>query len=157
MGGLFGLAGTLGGAAMKYGPGLFALSDARAKKDIVQIGNAHNGLPLYAYRYKGSDTPQIGLMAQDVEKVNPDAVGLAAAADGNYYKTVNYEKATERPRKEYGGGLSGADENWMGGAVQPESRGLAFSAGGYAPGGAVDPNDIQALLAAQRQSFLCRV
>ena len=135
-------------------PSGFFSSDRRLKKDIVRIGETDAGLPIYSYRYKGQDGPkQIGLMAQDVEKVNPDAVGLAAAADGNYYKTVNYEKATERPRKEYGGGLSGADENWMGGAVQPESRGLAFSAGGYAPGGAVDPNDIQALLAAQRQAF----
>jgi hypothetical protein len=89
MGGLFGLAGTLGGAAMKYGPGLFALSDARAKKDIVQIGKAHNGLPLYAYRYKGSDTPQIGLMAQDVEKVNPRAVATTESG----FKAVDYGRA----------------------------------------------------------------
>jgi hypothetical protein len=89
MGGLFGLAGTLGGAAMKYGPGLFALSDARAKKDIVPIGKAHNGLPLYAYRYKGSDTPQIGLMAQDVEKVNPSAVATTASG----LKAVDYGRA----------------------------------------------------------------
>jgi len=89
MGGLFGLAGTLGGAAMKYGPGLLALSDARAKKDIVQIGKAHNGLPLYAYRYKGSDTPQIGLMAQDVERVNPRAVVTTESG----LKAVDYGRA----------------------------------------------------------------
>ena len=129
-------------------------SDERLKKDAVRIGETDEGVPIYSYRYKGQNGPkQIGLMAQDVERVHPEAVGLAAAADGHYYKTVDYEKATERPRKEYGGGLSGADENWMGGAAQPESRGLAFSRGGYAPGGVVDPNDIQALLAAQRQSF----
>jgi hypothetical protein len=131
-------------------------SDERLKEDAVRIGETDEGLPIYSYRYKGQGGPkQIGLMAQDVEKVHPEAVGLAAAADGHYYKTVDYAKATERPRKEYGGGLdfAGADENWMGGAVQPQSQGLAFSRGGYAPGGAVDPNDIQALLAAQRQSF----
>lgn len=131
-------------------------SDERLKEDAVRIGETDEGLPIYSYRYKGQGGPkQIGLMAQDVEKVHPEAVGLAAAADGNYYKTVDYAKATERPRKEYGGGLdlAGADENWMGGAVQPQSQGLAFSRGGYAPGGVVDPNDIQALLAAQRQSF----
>jgi len=89
MGGLFGLAGTLGSAAMKYGPGLYALSDARAKKDVVKIGTAHNGLPLYAYRYKGSDTPQIGLMAQDVEKVNPRAVATTESG----YKAVDYGRA----------------------------------------------------------------
>lgn len=89
MGGLFGLAGTIGGAAMKYGPGLFALSDARAKKDIVPIGKAHNGLPIYAFRYKGSDTPQIGLMAQDVERVNPGAVATTASG----LKAVDYGRA----------------------------------------------------------------
>jgi hypothetical protein len=128
----------------------------RLKEDAVRIGETDEGLPIYSYRYKGQGGPkQIGLMAQDVEKVHPEAVGLAAAADGHYYKTVDYAKATERPRKEYGGGLDfeGASENWMGGAVQPQSQGLAFSRGGYAPGGVVDPNDIQALLAAQRQSF----
>jgi len=131
-------------------------SDERLKEDAVRIGETDEGLPIYSYRYKGQGGPkQIGLMAQDVEKVHPEAVGLAAAADGHYYKTVDYAKATERPRKEYGGGLDfeGASENWMGGAVQPQSQGLAFSRGGYAPGGVVDPNDIQALLAAQRQSF----
>lgn len=131
-------------------------SDERLKEDAVRIGETDEGLPIYSYRYKGQGGPkQIGLMAQDVEKVHPEAVGLAAAADGHYYKTVDYAKATERPRKEYGGGLdfAGADENWMGGAVQPQSQGLAFSRGGYAPGGVVDPNDIQALLAAQRQAF----
>lgn len=88
-GGLFGLAGTLGGAAMKYGPGLWALSDARAKKDIQPIGKANNGLPLYAFRYKGSDTPQIGLMAQDVERVNPAAVATTASG----LKAVDYGRA----------------------------------------------------------------
>lgn len=89
MGGLFGLAGTLGSAALKYGPGLFALSDARAKKDIVEIGKAHNGLPLYAFRYKGSETPQIGLMAQDVERVRPDAVAMTESG----LKAVDYGRA----------------------------------------------------------------
>jgi hypothetical protein len=88
-GGLFGLAGTLGGAAMRYGPGLFALSDARAKKDILPIGKAHNGLPLYAFRYRGDDKPQIGLMAQDVEKVNPGAVVTTASG----LKAVDYGRA----------------------------------------------------------------
>lgn len=68
-GGLFGLAGTLGSAAVKYWP-----SDARLKTDIKEVGTAHNGMPLYSYRYKGSNIPQVGVMAQDVAKVKPDAV-----------------------------------------------------------------------------------
>lgn len=131
-------------------------SDERLKKDAVRIGETDEGVPIYSFRYKGDDGPkQIGLMAQDVEQVHPEAVGLAAAADGRYYKTVDYEKATERPHREYGGGLdlSGADENWMGGAVGPDSGGEMYARGGYVAGGLVSPQDIQAILAAQREAF----
>jgi hypothetical protein len=131
-------------------------SDERLKKDAVRIGETDEGVPIYSYRYKGDNGPkQIGLMAQDVERVHPEAVGLAAAADGRYYKTVDYEKATERPRREYGGGLdlAGADENWMGGAVGPDSGGEMYARGGYVSGGLVSPQDIQAILAAQRDAF----
>jgi hypothetical protein len=83
MGGLFGLAGTLGGA------GIMKWSDARLKTDIKEIGRAHNGLPLYSYRYKGSDTPEVGVMAQDVAKVNPDAVARAPSG----FLSVDYGKA----------------------------------------------------------------
>lgn len=62
LGGLFGLGSSL------------IMSDERVKDDITEIGETHDGQPLYSYRYKGSDRPQIGLMAQDVEKVKPEAV-----------------------------------------------------------------------------------
>lgn len=82
MGGLFGLAGTLGGAAI--------MSDIRTKEDIERIGTLDNGLPVYAFNYKSGGPRQIGLMAQDVEKVNPDAV---IEVDGIKY--VNYGKAVQ--------------------------------------------------------------
>lgn len=85
LGGLFGLGGTLGGSAMKYG----LLSDRRAKRDITQVGKLDNGLPIYLYRYAGDDVPQIGLMAQDVEKLHPHAVHTGS--DG--FKRVNYARA----------------------------------------------------------------
>ncbi len=70
MGGLFGLAGTLGGAAIKAG----AFSDVRVKENIERVGTAENGLPVYDYDYIWGGPRQRGVMAQDVEKVNPDAV-----------------------------------------------------------------------------------
>lgn len=70
MGGLFGLAGGLGSAAMKYG----AFSDRRVKTDISRVGKLDNGLPVFAYRYIWGGPMHIGVMAQDVEQVHPDAV-----------------------------------------------------------------------------------
>jgi len=139
-------------------------SDERLKKDAVRIGETDEGVPIYSFRYKGDDGPkQIGLMAQDVEQVHPEAVGLAAAADGRYYKTVDYEKATERPHKEYGGSIdlsssdpslfANSDANWMGGAVGADSGGESYARGGYVAGGLVSPDDIRAILAAQREAF----
>jgi hypothetical protein len=57
---------SAGGSLMK--------SDIRAKWDITRIGTAHNGLPLYTFRYKDGGGLHVGLMAQDVEKVKPEAV-----------------------------------------------------------------------------------
>lgn len=73
MGGMFGLGGTLGAAAIKYGAP-FMFSDRRLKSDIYQVGRLDNGLPVYLFRYKGSATPQLGLMADDVVDFRPEAV-----------------------------------------------------------------------------------
>lgn len=67
MGGLFGLAGTGATAALKY-------SDRRLKTDIVRVGQLDNGLPVYSYRYKAGGPFEIGLIAQDVAEVHPEAV-----------------------------------------------------------------------------------
>ena len=83
--GLFGGLSSLGGAGIMA----YALSDERAKENIREVGELDNGLPVYLFNYKGSPTPQIGLMAQDVEKKKPGAV--AEGADG--YKRVNYAMA----------------------------------------------------------------
>ncbi|MBB5051119.1 hypothetical protein HNQ36_001073 [Afipia massiliensis] len=73
MGGMFGLAGTLGSAAMKYGPGLMAMSDRRLKSNIVRIGTTVLDLPTYEYTIMGRR--ERGVMADEVEKVMPAAVG----------------------------------------------------------------------------------
>lgn len=79
--------GSAGVAGLLDGGGI--LSDRRAKTDIKEVGETDNGLPVYSYRMKGSDKTQIGLMADDVEKVNPKAV--KKGKDG--LKRVNYMKA----------------------------------------------------------------
>jgi len=70
------------------------LSDRRAKEDIHRVGSLVDGLPVYSYRYKGDPVTHIGVMAQDVEKRDPDAV--IEREDG--LKTVNLDIATRRAR-----------------------------------------------------------
>lgn len=66
-----------------------ALSDRRAKTDIRRIGTADNGIPLYVFRYFGSGPFFVGPMADEVEKVNPDAVVMGP----DNLKRVNYAEA----------------------------------------------------------------
>lgn len=86
------LAGQLGwnpfGAAAGAGGGLSALSDERAKENIEPVGMTFDGQNVYRFNYKGNPTPQIGLIAQEVEKKRPDAV---TEIDGVKY--VDYGKA----------------------------------------------------------------
>lgn len=81
MGGMFGL--------LSGGIGL--LSDRRAKTDIRRVGRLDNGLPVYSYRYNGDEQTQIGLMADEVERVHPEAVTVGA--DG--FSRVRYDLAVE--------------------------------------------------------------
>ena len=87
--------GTVGGNLLSgIGSGIGSLfglfSDERLKEDIEPVGKLYDGQKVYSYRYKGDDTPRIGLMAQEVERVRPDAVGEVAG-----FKTVDYGRATE--------------------------------------------------------------
>jgi hypothetical protein len=85
------------------GGGFF--SDERLKENIKKVGETNDGQPIYRYNYKGDPRTQIGLLAQDVEKDHPEAVGSSQG-----YKTVDYKKATEDAvHKEDGGALSGTD------------------------------------------------
>lgn len=79
MGGLFGLAG----AGIQGG---MMLSDERAKEDIDRVGETDGGLPVYTYRYKGDDTVHMGVMAQEVDRMQPKASGPSIAG----LRTVNY-------------------------------------------------------------------
>jgi hypothetical protein len=88
-------------------------SDERLKDDKEIIGKAFDGTPIYKFKYKGDNQTHIGLMAQDVEKKHPEAVGLAAG-----FKTVDYDKATQDAAKKghysSGGGLVGANMDRQG-------------------------------------------
>ena len=86
--GLFGALGTLGSAAINAGGWGGLLSDIRVKTDVSQVGTLDNGLPVYAYRYIWGGPMQIGVMAQDVEKVKPEAV-----TEFGGIKAVNYAEA----------------------------------------------------------------
>jgi len=81
-----GLMGLAGAGIMR--------SDIRTKENIQHIGWMPNGLPVYTYEYKSEfkDDPFaghgqfVGVMAQEVEMVRPDAV----ITNANGYKMVNY-------------------------------------------------------------------
>jgi hypothetical protein len=80
-----GLMGLGGAGIMKY-------SDIRMKENIEHIDWLPNGLPVYQYEYKsefkniaGHGT-HIGVMAQEVEMVRPEAV----ITNANGYKMVDY-------------------------------------------------------------------
>lgn len=80
--------GVLGGL-FSAGANLFSLSDKRAKINIRRIGTADNGLGVYLYQYAYGGPFTIGVLAQEVEEVNPEAV--MTGEDG--LLRVNYEKA----------------------------------------------------------------
>lgn len=65
------------------------MSDRRLKTDIKRVGKLDNGLNVYVYRYIDSPAFQIGLMADEVEQVHPEAVAQVGA-----FKAVNYKLAT---------------------------------------------------------------
>ena len=78
-------------SVMGYYTQYFA-SDARLKRDVVEIGKRSDGLSLYRYRYLWSETEYVGVMAQEVASVEPDAVHRGA--DG--WLRVDYSKLGTR-------------------------------------------------------------
>lgn len=78
--GLGGLIGTLGAGV--------AASDRRLKKDIRKLYQLPNGLNVYSYKYINDKGPYIGVMADEVEKIQPEALGPVIGG----YMTVDYGK-----------------------------------------------------------------
>jgi Chaperone of endosialidase len=103
-------------------PGGF-FSDRRLKRDIKKVGKTFSGDDIVTYKIGDDPRTRMGLIAQDVEKHNPHAVGLAGG-----FKTLDYGKATEKAAE----------------------RGH-FKRGGFAAGG--DVYDLTPILQAQQQMY----
>ncbi len=73
------IASTVGGIASIF-------SDSRLKRDIERVGEFPDGLGLYEYRYVMYTKRILGVMADEVAKLRPWALGPRIAG----YATVNY-------------------------------------------------------------------
>ena len=89
-----------------------SLSDERVKENIEAVGELNDGQTVYRYNFKGDPKTQIGLLAQEVETRNPEAVTEAGGL-----KMVDYRGATDSAAS-------------MGGLVTPDMQRAAFAGGG---------------------------
>ena len=80
--------GRGGGGGGRGGGGGGRRSDVRLKHDVTLIGRLPNGLGFYRFAYNGSEKPFVGVLAQEVQGVEPDAV--VVGRDG--YLRVYYNK-----------------------------------------------------------------
>jgi hypothetical protein len=76
-----------GGSRGGGGRGGGRRSDVRLKHDIVLLGRLDNGIGLYRFSYNGSGKVYVGVLAQEVQQVMPQAV--VRGTDG--YLRVFYE------------------------------------------------------------------
>jgi len=97
---------TGGTVAGLIGTGMSLFSDADVKENIKEIGATFDGQPIYKYNYKGDAATQIGLLAQEVEGLHPEAVGEVGGI-----KTVNYDQATKDAEGKAEGGAVDANHN----------------------------------------------
>jgi hypothetical protein len=83
-----GIMGMVGSGINLIG-GLF--SDARIKENLRPVGQLFNGLTVYAFNFPGEETTRIGLVAQEVAELIPEAVGETDEG----ILTVDYGLATQ--------------------------------------------------------------
>jgi Protein of unknown function (DUF3300)/Chaperone of endosialidase len=83
-----GFHGGGGGGRGGGGRGGGRRSDLALKHDIVLLGYLESGLGYYRFSYPGSDKAYVGVIAQEVQAVMPDAV----TRGGDGYLRVYYEK-----------------------------------------------------------------
>jgi hypothetical protein len=79
------------------------------KHDIVRVGTVADGISLYRFQYNWSDQVYVGVLAQEVEAVRPDAV----VRGGDGYLRVYYERIGA-PFETY--------EHWLSSGGQPTSN-----------------------------------
>jgi hypothetical protein len=87
-GGGGGFRGGGGGGGRGGGGGGGRRSDIALKHDVVLLGHLANGLGYYRFSYLGSQKAYVGVIAQEVESVMPEAV--TRGRDG--YLRVYYDK-----------------------------------------------------------------
>ena len=63
-------------------------SDVRLKREVLLLETLSNGINLYRYQYRWSDTEYVGVMAQEVAAVVPEAV----STDADGYFRVDYRR-----------------------------------------------------------------
>ena len=83
-----GMRGGGGGMRAGGGGGRGRRSDIRLKHDLVLLGHLDNGLGFYRFDYNGSDKAYVGVIAQEVQAVMPQAV----TRDRDGYLRVYYDK-----------------------------------------------------------------
>jgi len=83
-------AGGFGGGRGGFGGGRGGgrRSDIALKRDVTLLGHLENGLGFYRFRYLDSDRLYVGVMAQEVQTVRPEAV--TRGPDG--YLRVRYDQ-----------------------------------------------------------------
>ena len=119
------MANTASAAGSIYG---MLPSDRRLKKDIEKVGKDPVGVPSYAFRYKGADpkSPKIvGPMAQDVQKVAPEAVGELPGSGGK----LGIHMPTLDKARGYAAGTSFVGQPSLAAFVPPSSPGVAKGIG----------------------------
>ena len=98
-----------GGGGGVGGGGGGRRSDLWLKHDVVLLGRLENGLGYYRFSYLGSDKAYVGIIAQEVEAVRPDAV--TRGRDG--YLRVYYDKLGLKFR---------TYQDWLAGGAQIPTR-----------------------------------
>jgi hypothetical protein len=84
--------GDLVGSGVQIGTAALKASDIRFKENIVEVGVSKEGIPVVEFNYNNiPDKRYRGVIAQDVEKVKPEAV---KEKDG--YKYVDYNQLSVR-------------------------------------------------------------
>lgn len=73
-GGGGGFRGGGGGGGFRGGGGGGRRSDIALKHDVVLLGHLANGLGYYRFSYLGSSKPYVGVIAQEVQTLAPEAV-----------------------------------------------------------------------------------